>query len=183
MENLKKLLGSSYHEGITAEEINAALNGKKLVDLNEGEYVAKDKYNKVKTDLDALTEKTKDYDSLKEANEKYESDKKDADLLVRLKAAGINEKSFKYVKNDLADGTLVDSDDPKTFKANVEKYLKDNPQFSAQKPQVQTRIITTKVDNSGKEALSQKNVNSSINDAIRKASGLKVNIEGEGDIK
>lgn len=187
MDNLKNLLGSAYHDGITAEEINAALSGKKLVDLNSGDYVSKDKYNKAKADLDALTEKTKDYDSLKESNEKYANEKKDADLLKKLKEAGINEKSFKYVKNDLADGTLVDSDDPKAFKTNVEKYLKDNPQFAAAQPDKPVRkIISTDITRSPSEKTEADKITEThnfINAGIRRASGMKVDVEGEGNVK
>ena len=49
--NLQELLGDSYTEGMTIEQINSALRTKKLVDLNQGGYVDKNKYN---TDINKL---------------------------------------------------------------------------------------------------------------------------------
>ena len=137
MENLKKLMGSAYKEGITVEEINTFLGSGKFVNLNDGNYVDKDKYNKVvtekdglKTSLDELTEKTKDYDTLKTENDTFKSEKADAELKAKLVALGVDEKSFKYVKSDINDKVLVLGDKDDDNKKAVEKYLKDNPQFA-----------------------------------------------------
>lgn len=45
MATLRELLGSSYKEGMTVEEAETALSGKKLVDLSTGDYVSKAKYD------------------------------------------------------------------------------------------------------------------------------------------
>lgn len=45
MATLRELLGSSYKEGMTVEEAETALAGKRLVDLSTGEYVSKAKYD------------------------------------------------------------------------------------------------------------------------------------------
>lgn len=42
--NLQEMLGDSYHEGMSVEEINTALQSKKFVDLSTGAYVDKNKY-------------------------------------------------------------------------------------------------------------------------------------------
>lgn len=42
--NLKDLLGTNYHDGMTFEEISTALSNMKLVDLSTGAYVDKNKY-------------------------------------------------------------------------------------------------------------------------------------------
>ena len=130
-------MGSSYKEGITVEEINTFLGSGKFVNLNDGNYVDKDKYNRaiaekdqIKTSLDELTEKTKDYETLKTENETFKGEKADADLKAKLIALGIDEKAFKYVKGDITDKTLVLGDDDKENKSAVEKYLKENPQFA-----------------------------------------------------
>jgi hypothetical protein len=47
MASLKELLGETYKEGMTFAEIETALNGKKLVDLSDGQYVSVGKYNAV----------------------------------------------------------------------------------------------------------------------------------------
>jgi hypothetical protein len=44
MATLRELLGSSYKEGMTVEEAEKALEGKRLVDLSTGDYVSKAKY-------------------------------------------------------------------------------------------------------------------------------------------
>ena len=50
-ENLKGLMGESYHEGITAEEVNTFFAGKNFADLSTGQYVDKNKYDR---DIQAL---------------------------------------------------------------------------------------------------------------------------------
>jgi len=50
-ENLKGLMGESYHEGITAEEVNNFFAGKNFADLSTGQYVDKNKYDR---DIQAL---------------------------------------------------------------------------------------------------------------------------------
>lgn len=42
--NLQDMLGEAYHDGMTVEEINTALSGKKFADLSTGNYVDKNKY-------------------------------------------------------------------------------------------------------------------------------------------
>ena len=50
-ENLKGVMGESYHEGITAEEVNTFFAGKNFADLSTGQYVDKNKYDR---DVQAL---------------------------------------------------------------------------------------------------------------------------------
>ena len=102
MENLKKLLGAEYKEGISLEEVDAFIGKGKFVNLNEGNYVDKDKYSKVVADrdnikntLNELTEKTKDYDDIKKSNETFKLEKADAEL----KAKG-NSLIHKYKGSD-----------------------------------------------------------------------------------
>lgn len=45
MATLRELLGQSYKEGMTIEEAERALEGKRLVDLSTAEYVSKSKYD------------------------------------------------------------------------------------------------------------------------------------------
>ena len=178
MENLKKLMGSSYHDGITVEEINTFLASGKFVNLNDGNYVDKSKYDRVvsekdqiKSSLDELTEKTKDYDTLKAENDTFKGEKADADLKVKLKALGIDEKAFKYVKGDIADKTLVIGDDDKANKTAVAAYLKENPQFAIKSGPA--RVITTKVEAGGEPGA---DAHKTVNDNLRAALGQKVDI-------
>lgn len=185
MEYLKKLMGSAWHEGITLEEINTFLSQGKYVNLNDGNYVDKDKYNKVvserdanKTKLDELTEKTKDYDTLKTENDTYKAEKADNNLKEKLVKLGVSEKAFKYVKGDINDKTLVIGDDDKVNKDAVAKYLKENPQFAAQGANGPRRIITTKVD-SNEDHQQQEDAHKIVNQNLREAFGKKVNVGNE----
>ena len=185
MEYLKKLLGSAWHEGITLEEVNTFLSQGKYVNLNNGNYVDKEKYDRVvserdahKKSLDELTEKTKDYDTLKSENDGYKAEKANGELKQKLVKLGISEKAFKYVKGDIDDKTLTIGDDEKANKEAVAKYLKENPQFAAQGGGGQRRIVTTKVDtvNDG-NANQQENDHKTINQNLRAGFGKNVSVE------
>lgn len=183
MEYLKKLLGNAWHEGITVEEINTFLSQGKYVNINDGNYVDKDKYNRVvserdanKQKLDELTEKTKDYDTLKTENEGYKAEKTDSELKEKLVKLGVSDKAFKYVKGDINDKTLVIGDDEKANKDAIAKYLKDNPQFAAQGGGSR-RIVTTKVDTT--EEHTSEDTHKTVNDNLRAAFGKKVNVGNE----
>lgn len=189
MENLKALMGSAYHDGVTIEEVNSFLSGKKFVDLKEGNYVAKDKFDNLKNEHDTLVEKTKDYDSIKEANTKYETEKQESALNARLLSLGFNEKALKYVKGDLNDGTLKLSDDDKVAKKEAETYLKDHSTFASVKPDPKQplangKVVSTTVEtDNGGSGSGAKSFNAIINNGIRAASGLKVNVDGDADNK
>lgn len=149
MENLKKLLGDAYKDGITVEEIDALIGKGKYVDLSTGNYVDKDKFGKVvaerdqlKSSFDELTEKTKDYDSLKTENETFKVEKADNDLKSKLKSLGISEKVFKYVKSDINDKILVIGKDENANKESVKKYLELNPQFASEPNDVAIKKIS-----------------------------------------
>lgn len=183
MDNLKKLMGDSYKDGITVEEINKFLGTGKFVNLVDGNYVDKDKYNKVinerdqiKASLVELTDKTKDYDALKAENDTFKGEKKDAELKATLSKLGIDDKAFKYVKGDIADKTLVITEDEKANKAAVTEYLKANPQFAAKGQSGSgSRVITTKIIDSqgGTKIDSHKEVN----EKLRTAFGVKTSVE------
>lgn len=184
MDNLKKLMGSAYKEGITVEEINAFLGSHKVVDLNSGNYVDKDKYDRavnekaaLQTKYDELTEKTKDYDTLKTENDGFKVEKADNELKGKLKGYGVSEKSFKYVKSDINDKVLALGEDDAANKTAVAKYLKEHPQFAESGGSFR-KVITKPVNNNNDGANDdQENVNKTINDGIRAAMGKKVDVE------
>lgn len=71
--NLQDMLGEAYHDGMTVEEINTALSGKKFADLSTGNYVDKNKYNA------DLTAKDTELASIKEQlNSKLSDSEKEA---------------------------------------------------------------------------------------------------------
>ncbi len=181
MENLKKMMGSAYKEGITVEEINAFLGSHKFVNIADGGYVDKDKYSRVVSEkeavqkqLDELKESTKDYETLKSENEKYKGEKEDANLKTKLAGLGISESAFKYVKGDIADKSLTLGDDEKANKEAVKAYLKEHPQFASQPGAGRIRVVTTKVD--GQDKPNSDEVKQT-NDNFRAALGLKTSAE------
>ena len=40
--DIQELLGTDYKEGMTVDDINTALQGKKIADLSSGEYIRKE---------------------------------------------------------------------------------------------------------------------------------------------
>lgn len=177
MENIKELLGESYKEGMTLEEVDKALEGKKLVDLSTGEYVAKGKYDTLETkyknlqaEHEQVKEQTKDYETLKAKNEAYEAEKQDAEFKSKVVKYGIKESAYKYVKGDIVAKELVIGEDEKVNQENVKKYLEAHPEFATEtktKPQSQgaTRQVGTSVVNDPKDKGSGK----SFNDKLREA--------------
>lgn len=137
MENIKNLMGDKYHDGVTLEEINAFLDGKKLVNLNDGGYVAKDKFERIESekkqllnDMNTLKEQTKDYETLKSENETFKTEKADASLREKVIKLGIKESAYKYVKGDIVAKELELGDDDKANAENVKKYLEAHPEFA-----------------------------------------------------
>lgn len=176
-------MGDAYHDGITVEEVNSFLGKGKYVDLQSGKYVDKDKYDKtvsekaaVQKSLDELTDKTKDYDTIKGENDKFKGEKADADLKAKLVGLGISEKAFKYVKGDIADKSLTIGDDDKANKDAVAAYLKDHPQFATAGSDTHRKIVSTVVPAADGE---KKPTSMDISNRIREAAGRKVNIDNE----
>lgn len=64
MDELKALLGDSYKEGMTVEEVGEFFKGKNFKDLSSGQYVDKNKFDsKVDELTKALNEKTNELNS------------------------------------------------------------------------------------------------------------------------
>ncbi len=64
MDELKALLGESYKDGMTLEEVGEFFKGKNFKDLSSGQYVDKNKFDsKVDELTKALNEKTKELNS------------------------------------------------------------------------------------------------------------------------
>lgn len=173
---LKELLGDSYSETMTLADVDKALAGKKFVDLETGKYVDKDKYNKLQDKLSTAEkeladykESTKDYETLKSENETFKTEKADNEMKSKLTKLGISDKFYKYVKSDIADGTLKIGDDEKTNKDAVAKYLKDNPSFATTKENHQKVITITPTKTNTTDENKGGNANQIVNDNIRNA--------------
>lgn len=184
MEHIKNLMGSAYHEGVTLEEVNSFLAGKNMVNLKDGGYVAKDKFDRVEadkkqlqSDYDSLKEQTKDYETLKTENDGYKTEKANADLKAKVVGLGVNEKYFNYVKMDIDSKTLNLGEDEKANKTAVETYLKEHPEF-ASKPTVPSahRTVTVSTNSNKSDGNESKPTeaerNATVNANLRAALGF-----------
>lgn len=95
MNELQALMGDSYKEGMTVEEIGAFFKGKKFADLSSGNYVDKSKFdNQVSTLTAKLNEKEN------ELNAKLTDDEKNA------KASQEQAKRIQELEKALKDNTI-----------------------------------------------------------------------------
>lgn len=88
-ENLKGLMGESYHDDITAEEVNSFFAGKNFADLSTGQYVDKNKYDRDIQSLNTtIQEKTNALNSKltddERASQEREQDKQEIQRLTEL---------------------------------------------------------------------------------------------------
>lgn len=127
MESLKNLLGAGYHDGITVEEIDKALEGKKFVNLKDGGYVAKEKFDKLETQYEELAKNTKDHESIVKELEQFKAEKKVAETRKSLIEAGADEKFVEYLGFQIEKGVIKQDD---KFVDNVKAYLKENAQYA-----------------------------------------------------
>jgi len=175
MGALKDLLGSAYKEGMTEAEIDAALSAGKYVNLKDGKYVDKDKYDRLETENNTLKANNKSVEDLQKELDTLKAEKADRDLSEKLIGLGFKKDALKYVKGDINDKTLVIGDKDDDNKKNVAEYLKSHPQFgeSAPAPRGKPIVIGTKVEGDGNQGNNQGDgkaeVNKGINDAIRAA--------------
>ena len=180
MGALKDLLGSAYKEGMTEAEIDTALAAGKYVNLKDGRYVDKDKYDRLEQEHNTLKANSKSVEELQAKIQSLENEKSDRDLNDRLLGLGFKKDALKYVKGDIADKSLVIGDKDDDNKKAVAEYLKAHPQFGEGQPAPKGKavVIGTKVENQGGDGGNGGNeVNRSINDAIRGAArGNKANI-------
>lgn len=138
MPELKELLGDAYKDGMTFDEINAALKDRKIVDLATGEYVGKGKFDavvgerdKAIRERDEATLKVKDYDDLKKYKDDNEALKATKALEETLKGYGVKPEMLEFVRFQVESGKIVRGKDDKDLEENVKKFLKDNPQYAS----------------------------------------------------
>lgn len=94
-EELKALLGDSYKEGMTLEEVGAFFKGKKFADLSTGNYVDKAKFdNQINALNTQLSEKEK------ELNAKLTDEEKN------VKASQEQAKRIQYLEKQLRENTI-----------------------------------------------------------------------------
>ena len=96
MDGLKELMGDSYKDGMTAEEIGSFFNGKKYADLSTGNYVDKNKYS---NEVSTLQSKLKEKEDL--LNSKLTDDEKLS------KAQADKDAEIENLKKMLKDNTIT----------------------------------------------------------------------------
>ena len=148
--NLQEMLGDSFHEGMTIDEINTALSGKKFADLSTGQYVDANKYKADIASKNAeLAKKQEEINSKLTADEKTQADiKADKDRIKQLeqqieqqrvssnvdgvKALTSSVLSTLEIKNDDVDYNAmvdvlskIDSDNARKTATYINKLVKD----------------------------------------------------------
>ena len=101
MNELQKLLGDAYKEGMTIEEINNALQGKKFADLSTGAYVDKNKYDAdIQAKNDELQKKAQELASKMTADEKAQAEVIAKDKLIESLQKKIKEDAINSSKTN-----------------------------------------------------------------------------------
>ena len=121
--DIQELLGTDYKEGMTVDEINTALQGKKLADLSSGEYVRKDFADATtKTKTQELNKQIQDLqsqlnsrltDDEKRAKEVEDKDKKIEELtqLVKQKIFNSNKSVLVASTSEMKEKMGIKNDD------------------------------------------------------------------------
>lgn len=95
MDELKALLGESYKDGMTVEEVGEFFKGKNFKDLSSGQYVDKNKFDsKVDELTKALNEKTQELNSKLTDEEKSQN------------ASAEQQKEIERLKSLLTENTI-----------------------------------------------------------------------------
>lgn len=129
MDELQKLMGDSYKEGLTVEDITNFMKGKKFADLSQGSYVDINKYNDDVKDLKKqLDEKDKDLKAKMSAEELDQAAQKAKDdeieRLKQLLSANTLNSNKSIANSSLVEGLNIlgikDGDDKvKSFIDNI----------------------------------------------------------------
>lgn len=86
MPTLQEMLGDSYKEGMTIDEVASFFEGKKFVDLSTGNYVDKDKFDKQVSNLTKQLNDTKNQlnDKLTDEEKNIQASQQQADRIKEL---------------------------------------------------------------------------------------------------
>lgn len=168
--SLKQIMGSAYHENLTLQEIDAFFeNNSKIVNLSDGKYVDKGKYDTLNQTYQSLLDSTKDYEDIKgKYNTLIEKQTKDGELAIINKYVQPDFSEFVHfqLKNNNKLGDKLED--------NVKEFLKSNNAYAIPKAkEPKTKVVSTYVkdENVGSN---QKTPSQNLNNAIRIALGRNV---------
>ena len=162
--NLKELLGEAYKEGMTFEEISAALEGKKFADLSTGAYVDKNKYEAdIKAKDNELKQKAQELANKMTAEEKAQADAQAKDKLIetlqnKLKADAIGTSKDNAIAILAANKKLLGIGDNDTaYDSFIESIASDNRESTKTIATYINKLITDSYEkgkkDSGRESL------------------------------
>lgn len=172
--SLKQIMGSAYKEDMTLQEVEAFFEGNsKIVNLSDGKYVAKEKFDDVNTKYQTLQNDTKDFEDIKNKyQELIAKQTKDNELGIINKY--VKPEFANYVHYQLSEKKLLND----KLEDNVKAFIKENSQFKIDKTPMQPKkIINTISDMDGESAPKNSNPNSALNNMIRAAAGKQVEVE------
>lgn len=160
--SLKDIMGSAYKQDMTLQEVEAFFEGNsKIVNLSNGGYVAKEKFDALNTNYQTLQNDTKDFEDIKNKyNALVEKQEKDGQLALINKH--VKPEFAEYVHFQMKQGNLLGD----KLEDNVKEYLKTNKQYGIAQERQPNRVVTTFANTEGQQF---QNANAVINDAIRKS--------------
>lgn len=163
MDGLKTLLGDDYKDGMTVEEINTALQGKKFADLSTGAYVDKHKYEAdIKAKDDAIRQKAEELASKMTADEKAQADAAAKDALIESLQKKIKEDSISNSKSSASailatNKTLLGiADDDSAFNDFISSIASENHDNTKVLATYINKLITDGYEKGKKDAVKDK---------------------------
>lgn len=174
--SLKDLMGSAYKDGITLEEVESFFSGNsKIVNLSNGGYVSKEKFDTALAELKTIKDETKDFETYKTELENYKTkETKEKHLGVAKKFIKDDFLDYAYykAKQELeAAGKQVDEKELENF---LKEFVKTNAQYAKveenPKQVVPKKVVSSGVDLSG-GGQPPKSPNEAVNGMIRASVG------------
>ena len=123
-EELKALLGDSYKEGITLEEVGEFFKGKKFADLSTGQYVDKNKFDNTVNDLNKkLTDANNQLTAKMTDDEKAQQAQQERDAEIERLKKLLSENTINGNKNIVV-GVLTSTRDTLGVDATDKDFVK-----------------------------------------------------------
>lgn len=170
---MSDLFKSFFNEGeaISYDQFNQKLteSGMKIVDINAGGYVDKNKYDRMVNEYADYKSKNDvskyaDYDKIKADLEQYKIKEVEQQKTDKIKKAKVDDKFVRFLISEV-DNMVTDKED---FDKCLEKYLKDNPQYISENKPAIVFNSGAHIEGDGRNPNSQ-STNKFMNDLIRKA--------------
>ena len=169
---MKELFGDG---ALTAEEFEAKVTekGYKLADLSTGEYVNKNKFDRLQSDFDKYKadsdKKGAEYEEIVKERDALKAEKQERVLIEKVASAKVGSAFQKFVASEVKQKVT----DKVTFDEALADYVKENPQYceAAEKPQTENTIfrIPSQIAGDGGKA-GETTPNAYMNNQIRAAS-------------